>query len=269
MGTYTNYHESSKLFQGSLMIIMGTKLDLLLIGQDQQQSEQVWSEVETEVKRLDKMLNKFDKESELACMNREAIHGHATINDELWNILMDCLRYQKMTLGYFDISLQDFDKVTLTEYNQSVSFQQEDMELDLSGYGKGYALEKIRNILLAHGVTQALVNFGNSSVLALGSHPHGENWMIGISDPFSNKTVGTMKLKDSTMSTSGNTPNHLQHIINPHTGIYCDTKRMVSIAAKNAIEAEVLSTALMVADERTSKEIIKNFCADNILTFNL
>ena len=269
MGTYTSYHESTKLFQGSLMIIMGTRLDLLLIGQDQVKSEQVWAEIEMEVKRLDKMLNKFDKESDLACMNRDALHGHATVNDELWNILMDCLRYQKMTLGYFDISLCDFDKVTLTEYHQTVCFQQENMELDLSGYGKGYALEKIRAILLANGITQALVNFGNSSVLALGTHPHGETWLIGIADPFSNKTVGTMKLKDSTMSTSGNTPKLLQHIIDPHTGIYCDSRRMVSIAAPNAIEAEVLSTALMVADERTSKEILKNFSLDNILIFNL
>jgi len=269
MGTYTNYHESSRLFEGSLLIIMGTRLDLLLIGQDQSLSEKVWSEIEAEVKRLDQMLNKFDPKSNLACMNREAIHGHSIINDELWSILMDCHRYHKLTLGYFDISLHDFDKVTLTEENQSVHFQQKDMALDLSGYAKGYALENIRKILVSNGITQALVNFGNSSVLALGSHPHGENWMIGITDPFSNKTVGTMKLKDSTMSTSGNTPNHLQHIINPHTGIYCDTKKMVSIAAQNAIEAEVLSTALMVADERTSKKIIKNFITDNVLTFNL
>lgn len=269
MDTYTKYHESSKLFQGSLLIIMGTRLDVLLLGQDQIKSEQVWTEVEVEVKRLDRMLNKFDPKSNLACLNREAAEGHASINDELWAILMDCLRFQKMTLGYFDISLKSYDKVTFTEENQSVRFQQKEMALDLSGYAKGYALEKIRGILMANGVTQALVNFGNSSVLALGAHPHGENWLIGISDPFTNKTVGTMKLKDSTMSTSGNTPNHLQHIINPHTGIYCNTKRMVSISGKNAIEAEVLSTALMVADERTSKEILKNFSTDNILTFSL
>jgi len=248
---------------------MGTRLDILLLGQDQSKSEQVWKEIEIEVKRLDKMLNKFDPKSNLACMNRDAVHGYATINDELWSILMDCLRYHKLTLGYFDISLQDFDKVTFTEENQSVRFLQKDMELDLSGYAKGYALEKIRGILVSNGITQAFVNLGNSSVLALGSHPHGENWLIGITDPFSNKTVGTMKLKDSTMSTSGNTPKHLGHIINPHTGIYCNNRKMVSIATQNAIEAEVLSTALMAADERTSKEIIKNFSADNILIFNI
>jgi len=269
MKTYSNYYEKSTLFHGSLIIVMGTRLDALLIGQPENQSQLIWTEIEKEVKRLDAILNKFDENSELAVINRQALHSPVTVSNELWTILLDCKRYHRLTLGYFDISLHDFSEVKLNEANHSVCFINQELQLDLSGYAKGYALEKIRFILIAHEITQAFINFGNSSVLALGSHPHGENWLVGITDPYSNKTVGTMELKDNAMSTSGNMPNHQQHIINPLTGIYSNAKKIVSLTCKNAIDAEVLTTALMVADEEKTEAILSNFEIDKHLIFNI
>lgn len=270
MGSYSNYYEFSMLLHGSLMNIMGTRLDALLIGAEQTESLQIWSELEKEVKRLDKMLNKYDEESELAAINRQAAHYPVSVNDELWTILVDCQRYHQLSLGYFDISLKDFRSVVLDEANHSVCFQYDAIQLDLGGYAKGYALERIRTILMAHGIIRAFLNFGNSSVLALGSHPHGENWAIGINDPsHPNKTIGTIELYNNTLSTSGNMPQHQEHIINPHTGIYSRERKIVTIAAKNAIDAEVLSTALMVAGEELAQEIVSHFNIDKYLVFNL
>jgi len=268
MTTSTTYYEKSALFHGSLMIIMGTRLDTLLLGRSESQSKFIWNEMEQEVRRLDALLNKFDKNSEVAKINRQALLSPAVVSDELWAILLDCKRYHQLTLGYFDISLHDFSKVQLDVTDHTVFFTNQELQLDLSGYAKGYALEKIRSILTTHKITQAFINFGNSSVLALGTHPHGANWLVGITDPFSDKTLGTMELKDSTMSTSGNMPNHQEHIINPLTGIYSNAKKIVSISCNNAIDAEVLTTALMVTDEDKTKAIQSNFKITKCLIFN-
>jgi thiamine biosynthesis lipoprotein len=270
MGYYSNYYESSKLMHGSIMNIMGTRLDALLIGAERAESMLIWSEIEAEVKRLDKMLNKYDKDSEVSNVNKKAEYFPVSVNDELWTILIDCRRYFHLTLGYFDISLKDFSSVLLDENNQTVFFNRKSVQLDLGGYAKGYALEKIRNILMTHGIAQAFINFGNSSVLALGSHPHGENWTLGINNPYQPKeTVGIIELHNNTISTSGNMPQHTEHIINPFTGVYSKDRRILSIVAKNAIEAEVLSTALMIAEEKVTQAILSHFNIDRYLSFSL
>lgn len=252
------------------MNIMGTRLDVLLIGAEKEESILIWCEIEDEVKRLDKMLNKFDKNSELFNVNKQAEHFPVSVNDELWIILLDCQRRFQLTLGCFDISLKDFNCVFLDEENQTVFFNCGSIQLDLGGYAKGYALERIRNILTAHGITQAFINFGNSSVLALGSHPHGENWTLGINNPYKpDEMVGTIELHNNAMSTSGNMPQHTEHIINPFTGVYSKDRRIISIVAKNAIDAEVLSTAMMIADEKVAQEILSHSNIDNYLPFNL
>lgn len=270
MGAYSNYYPDSKLFHGSLMNIMGTRFDALLLGANQDESLLIWNEIQKEIIRLEKLLNKFDEGSELANLNREAVHSPFFVSEELWTILKDCQRYWKLTLGYFDISLKDFRRVYMNETNKTILFCSKDIQLDLGGYAKGYALEKIRTILTNKRITQAFVNFGNSSVLALGSHPHGEYWAIGVNDPYNpDKTIQTIKLKDSTLSTSGNMPQHPRHILNPHTGDYNTERKIVTVATGNAIDAEALSTALMVANEQVAKKIVHNFKIDTYYIFNL
>jgi len=270
MGSYSNYYESSKMLHGSLLNMMGTRLDVLLIGVEEAQSMQIWSIMVEEMKRLDKMLNKYDDESELSGINRQAVHAPVSLNDELWTILLDCQRYHHLTKGYFDISLKDFSKVCLNRADHSVFFKNEAIQLDLGGYAKGYALERIKAFLNASGITQAFLNFGNSSVLALGSHPHGENWIVGINDPYHpEKIIGTIGLYNNAMSTSGNMPQRPEHIINPHTGEYSKERKIISVAAKNAIDAEALTTALMVTGEEEAQDILSHFNIDKYLVFNL
>ncbi len=50
--------------------------------------------------------------------------------------------------------------------------------INLSGFLKGYALEKTRKLLQHYEVKDALINMGNSSVLLFGHHPLA-GWMEG------------------------------------------------------------------------------------------
>lgn len=57
IGNYLNYYESSNLLHGSLMQIMGTRLDALILGAGPTLANKVWEEVKDELVRLNKMLN--------------------------------------------------------------------------------------------------------------------------------------------------------------------------------------------------------------------
>ena len=167
---YVNYYRKSNLFHGSLMNVMGTRLDVLMTGDESGLSD-VWEQIVAETERLYRKFDRFDPASEISQINREATARPTELSDEFWDILVDAGKHHRNTLGFFDITLRDFNMVLLDEARRTVAFAEKGISIDLGGYAKGYALEKMREILSEAGVTQALVNFGNSSVLALGAHP--------------------------------------------------------------------------------------------------
>jgi thiamine biosynthesis lipoprotein len=257
------------MLHGSLLNIMGTGLDALMIGKEEVVSS-VWDAIVLEIKRLHHMLNRFDTSSEISYINNNACIYPVKVSDELWRILLDTGRYHQQTLGYFDITLSDYTRLYFDKENHSVFFDGYRISLDLGGYAKGYALKKIQEIFLDSDIRQALVNFGNSSVLAVGSHPHGKSWNIGVEHPFQPKVqLKIFELSGNSLSTSGNTSQHKNHIIDPHSGVFISEKKMVSVVSTNCIDAEVLTTALMVADSESVGKIQANFPGAASYTFNL
>ena len=220
----------------------------------------VWAQTIAETDRLHRMFNRFDPASDISRINREAATIPVDVNEELWNILTDLKKHHRNTLGYFDVTLRDFNRVILDEKSRTVAFAENNISIDLGGYAKGYALEKLRTIFATASVTQALVNFGNSSILAVGSHPHGNYWGIGVDNPFQpGQPLKIYEMYNQALSVSGNDTKHAGHIMNPRTGIYNTEKKIVSVLSNNAVEAEILSTALMVADENSIFSIKKMF----------
>jgi thiamine biosynthesis lipoprotein len=270
LSAHVDFHESSGLFHASLTQAMGTRLDAIIVDADKNKSVRCWEQIRNEIFRLSKSFSKFDKESELYRVNQLANRAPIAVSDTLWSALVDCKKYHQWTVGYFDISQRNYDHVVLNTENHTVYFTEKSLQLDLGAYAKGYALERIRPILLSEDCRCALINFGNSSVLAVGAHPHGDTWPIGINDPYHpQQLLGSVSLKDSTLSTSGNTPNHTNHILNPFTGKPTDARKIVSVKANNAIDAEALSTTLMILPDHLMASTLAHFAVDEYFIFDL
>lgn len=248
------------MFHGSLTQVMGTQLDVLFLSDDESQAHNIWNNITQEVLRLHQMLNRFSPESELSIINKEALYHQIEVSPSLFTILTDCLRYSEITLGYFDITLLDYSTIILGPTTSTIQFTNPETQLDLGGYAKGYALEVIRNLLINNEIENAFINFGNSSVLALGTHPHGDYWPVGVINPYNPEhVIRTFQLKNESLSSSGNSLQKEKHIINPFNRQYNTEKKIVSIVASNALDAEVLTTALYVCPRESVKSIIANF----------
>jgi thiamine biosynthesis lipoprotein len=244
-------------------MLMGTRLDALLFGDDREMLENVWNNAEAELKRIEKMLNRFDKESEVAKVNVAAQRSSVRVSDELWSILLDCRRYYELTDGYFDITLSDFEKIIFMEEAHCILFDKDDLMLDFGGYAKGYAMKCVRKHFDGAGIVRALVNFGNSAALALGTHPFGDSWRIGVEDPY-NKTVLTeIALCDDFMSVSGNMPSNMQHIVNPKTAGFIHGNRLVVVVSDDPAGAEVLTTAWIASGEEHEPKWMGRFNLKN------
>lgn len=232
---------------------MHTRADIILC-REEAEGVRIAEAVRNKLRTLEAAGNFYHPASELSAVNNARCGVPTVIGADLFRMLGQCIAYNRHTGGYFDISVNSvnyapgmLECVRLHEENSSVTLGREGIRLDLSGFIKGYALDAVRALLEAEGVTDALVNLGNSSVLALGNHPAGDGWRIGIDFPPGAGDKKEIVLKNECLTTSGNHTAGRRHIRSPYTGEYVTGIKGVSVVTAGAAEGEALSTALFAA----------------------
>ena len=216
------------MFHGFIPHVMGTRLDILMIHSNLPLLNMLWAHITDELERLDKMLNRFDATSEVSKLNSHTQQDSVSVSAEL----------------------EDIHHIALSNFSVTLEF---------GGFAKGYALKKIQEILLRGNIENAFVDFGNSSIMGIGHHPYGDCWKVSLQNPYTQQTLDEFCLTDNTLSTSGNTEQYTGHIINPLTGIYNEQKKVTSILSDNPLDAEILSTVWMIADDQQREQINENF----------
>lgn len=248
---------------------MHTRVELLAVGLGEEQGRGLMAEAEREVKRLERLFNRFDSRSPLAVVNMTAIGQSVKVEDELFMALELCEVFRRATAGYFDVTAADdgVDAVSdgrggyaLDGKEHSVRILREGARIDLGGFAKGYAAESVRRIFEQAEVRQAVINFGNSSIVAMGHHPYGEWWPIGIEHRKVKSAVAReVKLKDGAMSVSGRADSGEYHIIDPMTGNRAVGEELIVVEGRSALVAEMLSTALYAAPRNRRAAIMAQY----------
>lgn len=183
------------------------------------------------VRELEMLGNRFDPESAVSRHSR----GVIPMPEKLSEILERCTLIAAPTDGYFNM---------LHDGNIP----------DLGGFLKGYAAERVKELVERDGITDMLVNAGNSSIVARGGSPSDAGgWNITLSGGKS------LLLKNCAMSISGRQQwGDGRHIADPHTGTLVDGDD-VCVTGPQADVCEVLSTALYAAPEPERGHIIRAF----------
>ena len=162
--------------------------------------------------RLDRMLSNYLPDSEWSEVNRTAGLRPVRLSAELFQLLSDCMRYSQQSGGAFDITVGPLMKVwgfyrgegalprpaeirnalarmgyrhvRLDPAAQTVQFDRPGVELDPGGIGKGYAVDRMVEVLKGRGVKIALVSAAGSSIYGLGAPPdEPQGWRITIRAP--------------------------------------------------------------------------------------
>lgn len=243
---------------------MHTHIEVLLTGLKQKQGQQLAHQVECRVKDMERRFNRFDLRSPLSVVNARAWAEDVEVDDEMFMALELCEVFRVATRGYFSVAAATVG-ASATPYKlnangHSVRFMLEQAQVDMGGFAKGFALEQVVKMAREAGAESALLNFGNSSVAAIGHHPYGEWWSVGVENVARRgEMAGEVHLRDSAMSVSGRTPSGEYHIVNPHTGAKVAQDELILVEGRSALVAEVLSTALYAAPARERAEIMKQF----------
>ncbi len=234
--------------------VMHSRMDLLFCNQSSEQAENLASLILMETQRLETLFNRFDSQSELSAINSAAIDFPVSISQDMFNILELARQWHQKTNGLFDIAIQSDKTLTnrmacweLDQKQRTITRLHCGLILDLGGLAKGYALDACKKLLDIEGVEDALLNFGNSSIMARGNHPNGLGWPVGMGETQQGDALYTYNLHNQCLTTSGNNTMGRQHIIHPKTFNYIPGKHRVSVVTVTATEGEALSTALFAA----------------------
>jgi thiamine biosynthesis lipoprotein len=253
---------------------MGSTYSLVLYGEDRGRLEAASEDAFEEVRRLDRMLSNYRPESEWSEVNRRAADGPVKVSVELFQLLSACVEYSRQSEGAFDISVGPLMKVwgfykgsghlphraevrgaltkvgyrniLLDASSRTVRFARQGVELDPGGIGKGYAVDRMVEVLRKDGIASALVSASGSSIYALGTPPGESGWKVRIRDPKNEaKTVTEVTLKNESMSTSGNYEKFFwaegkiySHIMDPRTGFPSQGMLSASVIAPRTLDSE-------------------------------
>lgn len=133
--------------------------------------------------------------------------------------------------------------------------------LDFGGFGKGFALDRAAAILRAGGVASALLSAGESSIAVIGEHPLGGGWPFALPDPFGDNMLVGVEIVDQALSISstvgaGTAAPERSAMIRPGDAAPVTTPRCTLAIDRSGALAEMMSTALLVADERQAADLI-------------
>ena len=283
---------------------MGSTYSIAVYGTDRVKMEAAIDAAFDEVRRLDGLLSNYKPESEWSEVNRDAAQKPVKVSAELFQLLEDCLRYSRESDGAFDITVGPLMKVwgfykgsghlphrpeiqaamakvgyrhiRLDRAARTVRFDRPGVEIDPGGIGKGYAVDRMVDVLRRNGITVALVAGSASSIYGLGAPPdEPRGWPVKIKDPWDErKTLTEVWLKDMSLSTSGSYEKFFRaegkiyaHIMDPRTGYPAQGSVSVSVVAPRTLDSEVWAKPFFVngrlwAEEHLQKDFRVYFCED-------
>ncbi|MEX2093577.1 MAG: FAD:protein FMN transferase, partial [Pirellulales bacterium] len=166
------------------------------------------------------------------------------------------------------------DGVVLDAEHHTVAFQRPGLSLHLNSIGKGYALDRMAEMLDStsdkdgDGLSNYLLHGGRSSVLARGDCPGSgkAGWTIGVPHPLRpGERLTEVSLVNQALGTSGSGTQSFEHegrryghLLDPRTGWPAEGIFSATAIAATAAEADALSTAFYIM----GREKVERFCAE-------
>ncbi len=268
------------------LIGFGTTLWIKAAHENADQLEQALAAAVQVIRSIERQMSLFDPESDLSRLNR--IGSLKKPDADLLAVLKIAEHISRQSQGAFDASMQPLWEIwskSASQKNQpslieiqrarklvnwravhvapdSVNFQIVGMGLSLNGIAQGYAADRVRATLQAHGVRHAIIDAGETTLL--GNAPNDKPWSLSIESSASLKNLGAENsLQSSSSPQSEGTPivisdgramatssdahttfsedHRYHHILNPHTGYSPVQWSSVTVIASSCVVADALT----------------------------
>jgi thiamine biosynthesis lipoprotein len=268
-------HEESRLS-------MGCAFSLVAHGRDAEHLREAADDAFAEADRIDRLMSHYRRDSPLSLVNREAAERPVEVDAELFDFLDLCLRYGRESEGAFDVTVGPlmrawgfflgaervpgpdeiealrvrvgYRNLLLDPLRRTVRFARPGVELDLGGIAKGYAIERMADILRRHDVAAALLSSGGSTLYAIGAPPGASAWEVKVEDPLGQGRIAlTFPLRDEALSIAGSRDKSFErdgvvysHIMDPRLGRPVQGVAVVAVRTASPTAGDALDNAFFV-----------------------
>jgi thiamine biosynthesis lipoprotein len=240
------------VFEGQTM---GTTYRVVVAGPSPGANErrELEQAIAAELDRVDGLMSTYRKDSELSRFNRSQSTAPFPVSADTAQVVKWAQLISEQSGGAFDVTVRplvaawgfgagahveppDADELAqlrarvgyrrLSVEGQSLRKTRPDVSVDLSAIAKGYAVDRVSQVLRDHGRPAHMVEVGGE-VRVSGKKADGSSWRIGIEQPDSDERQSRLviKLHDVSMATSGDYRNYFErdgvrvsHTIDPRTG---------------------------------------------------
>jgi len=264
---------------------MGTRFNVNVVDDGDVDLDSLREKIQTALDDADRQMSTYRDDSELARFNRSISTDWVKVSNELCEAVHLAFQLGMMTSGAFDITVgplvnlwgfgpdgsvsmapaaNDIElarkKTGLAHVqancaNSSIRKTNPELNIDLSGFGKGRAADDIGVLLSEHGIVNFLVEIGGD-LRVQGKNAKGQAWHIAIERPDSEgRAIERIIQADNTaIATSGDYRNFFEldgrrysHTIDPRTGKpVTHDLASVTVVLDNGAIADAYATALMV-----------------------
>jgi thiamine biosynthesis lipoprotein len=267
-------------------LAMATTFEVMIQYEDRAYAQQAAQAAFDEVDRLEGILSRFLETSDVTQINHlpagtplhvaldtfECLRISAEMYDQTGGafdvtvgLLMDCWRDEDKRPRtpsaeelQFALDHTGADLILLDEPSCAVAVAAGPVRVDLGGVGKGYAVDRMAEMLREWSIDRALIHGGFSSVLALDPPGGMKGWPVTLSHPKDrSRTLARVDLTHVSVSGSGIEKG--RHILDPRVGEPIEGKLAAWSIASDAARADALSTAFMVMTE----DEVKDYCREH------
>jgi thiamine biosynthesis lipoprotein len=230
-----------------------------------------------EVERLEAMMSEWRPESPISQVDAAAGQHAVEVPAELREMLERSIVYSQKTEGTFDVTwrgmgnIWHFDNTFVKPNPAEVEkarrnidyrviqirgnsiYLPEGRNIGLGGIAKGYAVDRVVELLAKAGFTDCLVN-GGGDVRVSGTHD-GNAWRLGVQNPRAERgrLLGVVKLTAGALSSSGDYERFVMvdgvryhHIIDPRTGWPAAESQASTVIADTCERGVVLGKGVFI-----------------------
>ena len=237
---------------------MATEFQVRIAGGERTYAAQTAQAAFALADHLEARLSRFRADSEIAQIAQLAPGETLRLGGPTFACLEIAKQMELATHGAFSITaaaLQSqpvLPQWTLLKERFSIRCDNGRLEFDLGAIGKGFALDRMAEVLQEWSCPSFLLVAGGSSILAGDAPPGTSGWSCGLGDDNSSRRYW---LKNCSLSGSGLAVKG-PHIVDPHSGKPAQRQNRAWALSETAAESDALSTACMVLDKETIPHVV-------------
>jgi len=238
---------------------MATQFQVRIAGEEKTYAAQTAQAASALADELESRLSRFRANSEISQIAQLVPGDKLRLSEPVFACLRLAQRMEFATRGAFSVTASALRHQptkplwALLENEFTLRCDSGRLEFDLGAIGKGFALDRMAEVLREWSCPAFMLVAGGSSILT-GDAPAGTvGWDCGLGENNSSRRhwLANVSLSGSGLAVKG------EHIFDPRTGLACLRRHRAWALTTSAAESDALSTACMILDETEILDVLK------------